>query len=329
MRLGEITKTQQALGGDVSLTLVVKATPEATDLLFDKLWQQVYLFERRFSRFMPMSELSIFNRAAGLKTPVSPEFKKLLIDAKALGVKTDGLYNPFILPALQRAGYRQSAAPGYEDDPQEDHSLKQVVAVEHLTIGDTWASIPHGTAIDLGGCGKGYLADQLGLSLRSQAGIEGYWLSLGGDIATWGHDELGNNITLGIQNAEDLSSDTDWVINCPLSHTGIATSGTFNRHNQNTDQAWHHIINPTNLKPAITDIRLATVCAKSATEADVLASCAVILGSKKAPAFLKKSGVKSALLQCVNKAGENIEIQFGTMIKKSSRPLIKGVFQNA
>lgn len=329
MRLNELVQTNQALGGEVTLSVVTSASSEALSLMFEKLWRQVYIFERQFSRFLPMSELSVFNRAAGLKTQISPEFKKLLTSAKTLGIKTGGLYNPFILPALQRAGYRQSATLGYENDVQEDHSFKQVVTVEHLVIGDTWASIPYGTAIDMGGCGKGYLADQLGQTLRDQAGVEGYWLSLGGDISTWGCDALGKNIMLGIQDAEDLDSNTDWIINCPRKHAGVATSGTFRRQNQNNDKAWHHIIDPISLSPAVTDIRLATVCADSAIEADVLASCAIILGSEKAPAFLKKYGAKAVLLQCTNNVGENFDIQFGSMIKKSSLPLTKGVLQNA
>lgn len=328
MRLIEVSQTRQALGSDVSLTIVTSMTSEATTLVFDKLWQQIYLFERQFSRFLPMSELSVFNRAAGLKTFITPEFKELLVKAKLLGVKTGGLYNPFILPALQRAGYRQSAAPGYENDPQEDHSLKQVVSVDQLVIGDTWATIPYGTAIDMGGCGKGYLADQLGQYLSEQSEIKGYWLSLGGDVSAWGHDAFGKKISLGIQDAEDLDSNTDWIINCSQEHTGIATSGTFRRQNQNDVKSWHHIIDPISLKPAVTDIRLATVCANSAIDADVLASCAIILGSKKALEFLKKHGAKAALLQCTDKDSDNFQLKFGDMIKKDRSKLTEGILQN-
>jgi thiamine biosynthesis lipoprotein len=328
MHVRELAQTRQALGGDVTLAFVTDASPKEIERIFNKLWRQVFMFERRFSRFLPMSELSTFNRSAGLKTFITPEFKDLLTKAKGISIKTDGFYNPFILPALQRAGYVKSAVSGYENDAQEDFSKRQVVSVDNLTIDESWASIPYGTALDLGGCGKGYLADLLGEILTNEP-VEGYWLSIGGDIATLGHDERDNNISLSIQDANDTDNVTNWTVFCPSGHSSTATSGTFNRKTQNADKNWHHSIDPRTLQPAVTDIRLATVCASTVIEADVLASCAVILGSKKAPSFLKKHGVRAALLQCADDEGRFFIKKFGKYIKKGYSQQPKGVFQNA
>lgn len=309
----ELSQTHKALGCDVTLAIYSNPVHHQIDLIFADLWRQVFSFEKQFSRFLPMSELSVFNRAAGQKTPITPEFKKLLECAKYFGEKTGGLYNPFILPALQRAGYKQSAAEGYEKDEQEDHSDKRVVDVKFLEIGDTWASIPYGTALDLGGCGKGYLADQLGEYLREQK-VEGYWLSLGGDIATYGLDELGETQKLNIQDASDLTKIINYQVECPEQSFGAASSGTFRRLSQIDGKDWHHIIDPITLRPAVTDIKLVTVCADSTVQADVLASCAVILGSSKANKFLKQQGVESALIQFENRRGEIETTSFGKHI---------------
>ncbi len=328
MHLKEISQTKTALGGDVTLTIVTDMTDGDVNKLFDYLWQTVYIFERRFSRFLPMSELSIFNRLTGLKTPITCQFKDLLVSTKQIGLESDGLYNPFILPAVQKAGYKKSAVLGYEHDIQIDYTNRRVVDISRLDIGDNWAQIPYGTAIDIGGCGKGYLADQLGQILSKQS-IQGYWLSIGGDIATMGLDKFGRHIKVDIQNADNLTATTDWIIDCPTNNYAVATSGTFRRLVQNGNKDWHHIIDPTTLEPAITDIRLATVCTDSAIKADVLASCAVILGSKKAPAFLKKHGIKSAMLQCIDENGVAFEKVFGSNIKKNKSKSYVGIFQNA
>jgi len=313
MHIRAMSQTKLALGGKISLGIVTELSVKEVENLYTELWRHVYNFEKQFSRFLPMSELSIFNRSAGLKTPVSSEFRALLTTAKSLGTKTGGLYNPFILPALQRAGYIASAMVSYENDPQEDYSTKQVVGINQLTVGDYWASIPHGTVLDMGGCGKGYLADQLGRVLQ-ESSVRGYWLSLGGDVATMGYDENGASLTINIQNASQLDSVLNQIITCPAEPAAVATSGTFKRKEQGVGEGWHHIIDPTTLKPAITDIRLATVCAETAVEADVLASCAIILGSRKATGFLKKRGVVAALLQCIDKQGQSFERQFGQRI---------------
>ena len=328
MRLAEYSQTKLALGGDITLAIVSKLTASEVDSIFNELWYQVFSFERRFSRFIPKSELSIFNRLAGLKTQVSDEFREILLVSKSLGEKSGGLYNPFITPALQKAGYKNSALKGYETDNQVDYTNRRVVGIDGLVIGDNWASIPFGTAIDLGGCGKGYLADELAGTLDLYD-IQSYWLSLGGDIVTKGYDENGDGISVGVQDANKLGSRLDHVINCPSNYFAIATSGTFRRKGQNDMKSWHHIINPDTLLPADTDIKLVTVCTRSGVEADVLASCAIILGSKLAPVFLKKHGVNSAIIQYVAADG-NLQIEsFGEMIQKQIPTVNKEAIQYA
>jgi len=328
VRLSTYTQAQSALGGDIALNIVTDMPKLEMDNLFINLWKYVFIFERRFSRFLPSSELTLFNRSAGIKTKISSEFRDLLISAQKLGQETGGLYNPFITPALQRAGYVKSALSGYENDKQIDYTNRKMAEVSRLIIGDNWALIPYGTAIDLGGCGKGYLGDQLGDILKNYD-IAGYWISLGGDVVTMGHDENGNELSLSIQNANNLSKITDWAVDCPTEHFAIATSGTFQRKGQNIPKNWHHIIDPETEQPAVTDIRLATVCADTALNADVLASCAIILGSEKAPAYLQKHGVKSALLQCIDNEGVVFEKEFGPFISKSHIGNAEEVLTNA
>lgn len=317
MHLVRTTETKHALGSDVTLTLISGLGHAHTTDLLAVLWRQIYMFERQFSRFIPMSELMVFNREAGMKTITSPAFHDLLKAAKYMALKTKGLYNPFILPALQRAGYRRSASPGYENDPQEDYTQRQVVTIDKLHIGDTWAMIPYNTALDMGGCGKGYLADQLAGTLR-QYDIAGYWLSLGGDICSYGADEQGKPLSVAIQNAQKLDSTRPEYIEQPGDYAAVATSGTFRRQAQYQTEPWHHIIDPLTGVSAITDIQLATVCATTALEADVLASCAVIIGADAAVAFLKKNGATAAYIQYNDTEGVSRIHQFGLAIVRHS-----------
>lgn len=302
-------QTKLVLGGEATIVIVTDRQ-RSLEELFGQLWREVLVFEKRFSRFLPGSELSRFNRQAGVQMPISAEFQAVLAACQAMTEMTDNLYNPFILPALQRTGYKQSAVPGYEDDIVDDFSERQVVTPDHLEIGDGWARIPYGTAIDLGGMGKGYLADQLADTL-DQAHTPGYWVSLSGDMVLAGHDAEGNNWQTMIQSAYKVHSDAPYYIE----HTGkrrtVATSGTFRRENQRTGKPWHHLIDPRTGHPAETDILLATVVHESCLQADVLASCGVIVGSKHAQAYLKKRGVDAGYLQ----AEKANVISWGSMLR--------------
>lgn len=318
MLMRNLSQTQLALGCEVSLTIVTDIALNQAETVFSELWRQVFKFERQFSRFLPKSELTIFNRSAGIKTKITTEFREILLCAQRMGTETGGLYNPFIMPALQRAGYTKSAMPGYEHDAVIDYSSRQVVGVERLIVGDDWAQIPYGTALDLGGCGKGFIADQI-IKVFINQDIQGYWLSFGGDIVTGGVDKNGGKITINIQSAEKLDQVSNWMVECPSRQYGVATSGTFRRNNQVAKKNWHHIINPVTQEPAITDIRLVTVCADTSLMADVLASSAVILGSNKGLDFLKEHGAKAALLQCIDNQGKVFEKVFGSAIKIKTR----------
>ena len=68
----------------------------------------IEISEKRFSRFLPDSELSELNRAAGQWHFVSED----LLDILSLSIKyfdeTRGLFDPSILPDLKRAGYDKS-----------------------------------------------------------------------------------------------------------------------------------------------------------------------------------------------------------------------------
>ena len=289
-------KTGKALGSEVTLSLVVE-TWEQGEILCAQLWQQIDEFERRFSRFQPESELSLFNQKSGSWTPISSQFFDLLHTAQAYSQATDGLYTPFILPALQKAGYKGSWPLTSQLKPASDLSERVLSQIDQLELADLSARIPKNSAIEFGGIGKGYLLDQLAASLTSQ--VRGYWLSLGGDILCKGHDQAGQNWSIGIAHATNGS-----IIGTVTNPTGeplaIATSGITKRKGMYAGEEWHHLIDPRTGKPAQTNLLTATVCTATATSADVYAKCLVILSSKQASSYINRKTILSSVLQSEN-----------------------------
>lgn len=280
-----------ALGSEALLTLVVE-DEAAIKSLFQAIWAQIRVFDERFSRFKSNSELSQFNSAAGEDTPISPAFKSLLIKSQQLSKATNGLYNPFVLPALQRAGYIGSWPTPEKHDENLNYSSRKIVPADKLVINKSSAHIPANSALDFGGIGKGYLLDQLADFLGTQH-VKGYWLSLGGDIICGGFDAEKQPWKIGIADSQNPEILLEHITNQSGKRLAIATSGTTKRKGEN----WHHIIDPRTAKPAKTDIRMTTLTYNNATAADVYATCAVILGSNQAELFIKQHDITTTLLQ--------------------------------
>lgn len=287
-------QTKYALGSDAVLTVVTANAAQANKLL-STLWQQIDEFESRFSRFRVDSELSRFNANAGNKTTISNEFYELLVSAKSLSLDTQGLYNPFILPVLQQAGYLGSWPNPQKVDSKLDFSRRRVFPISSLDIGNGKATVPADSALDLGGIGKGYLLDQLA-DIAYAEQVKGYWFSLGGDIICEGRNETGEAWRIGIQAANEPLIAIAHAENSEGKRLAVATSGTTKRHGSKNSQAWHHLIDPRTGLPTDSDILTSTVISSKAVNADVYASCATILGSGSAQKFLSQRHV-SGLLQ--------------------------------
>jgi thiamine biosynthesis lipoprotein len=285
-----------AMGSTIKICLTASMSQSQADSLLRLLKKTILNFEKRCSRFLPTSELSRFNQKAGTRQGVSPELLDIFTKARDIGMRTDGLYNPFVLPVLQRIGYLHSVVQEYADDPTNDYSDRAMTPVTDLEIGEGWARIPYGTALDLGGCGKGYIGDYLADIVDTYDTVEGYWLSMGGDVVARGIHESELPITIGIQDEQTMDTIAQ-VYPSGVERYAVATSTILRRHGIKDGKAWHHIIDPRTAHPAETDLLTASVCTKSLFEADVHATNCIIVGSKQAPAYLTRQAIHDALLQ--------------------------------
>ena len=288
-----------ALGSEVLLTIVSESNKEDVQDLFTRLRSHITVFEKQFSRFLPDSELTAFNQSAGERTNISRSFNKLLIAAQDLAEKTNGIYNPFILPALQKAGYQGSWPHPEQFQSATDYTSSNVVPIHELIINDTWAKIPLHTALDFGGIGKGYLLDELAHILEGE-NMTGFWFSLGGDIICGGHDLDGQDWKVAVGGATDTSDLLATLTNPGGKQLAIATSGITKRQGHKRGKPWHHLIDPRTGQSAETDILTATASSDHAVIADVFAKCIVIGGIELAEQYRSENIIQSYVIQLKN-----------------------------
>lgn len=149
------SQTKKALGSE---TILAVDCPKIADALsvFDNLWTEVNSFEQRFSRFIDSSEITRVNLMAGVKTPVSTEFMELINLSAEINIKTDGLFNPLVLPALQKSGYLGSWPNTTKSHKATNFSARQVHGFSAIKIHKDSICLPKNSAIDFGESVRGF-----------------------------------------------------------------------------------------------------------------------------------------------------------------------------
>ena len=251
--------TFDALGGECELYGI---DIDAAALKQGQRW--THRMHDRFTRFEPNSELSRLNASGGRPFAVSPELESLLRESLRAFDISDGLVNVAVLPALLAAGYTRDFAAGPTASTGAPR-IRPLPEVLHLRPGE--ARLEDGAALDLGGIAKGWLADHLARDLGDNVLV-----NLCGDLYAHGGGATGEGWPVGFGDKTLLLMDL-----------GAATSGT-------TKRAWaggHHLIDPRTGLPATTDLSEVSVLAATATDAEIYAKVALLLGASSAPKWLE------------------------------------------
>ena len=116
-------------------------------------------YEERFSRFLEASELSMVNARSGSWTPVSEGFSLMLSAALDGARRTNGLFDPTVLPALVAAGYDRD----FNDVLAGARDALRIVAPcgrwTDIEREGNMIRLPPDVALDFGGIAKGWTVD--------------------------------------------------------------------------------------------------------------------------------------------------------------------------
>ena len=261
----------EALGGQCELYSAAAGRP--ADLAGVRRW--IDAMHDRLTRFTPDSELSRFNASAGRWTEVSPELEALLRQSLEAYTTSGGLVHVGVLPALLAAGYTRDFASG--PTPSTGEIVIAPPLPEMLEVANGRARLRAGTAIDLGGIAKGWLADRAVERVGENA-----LANFAGDLRARGDGPDGDGWPVGFGPSTVLLRDI-----------GAATSGTGGRR---WGARLHHLIDPRTGLPADTDLTEVSVLAPTGSEAEVLAKTALLLGRDVGGRFLDARSLGSYLV---------------------------------
>ena len=271
-----VKRTQMHMGTLVSITAVGR-TQEEANAAITAGFQEVKRLEQLLSTWIPDSELSQVNAAAG-RSAVQVSLETMVLVRKSLQVAemTEGAFNIAIGPAVD--AWNISAEPRLPT-AEELAALKPLIDLQHVHT-DVWERTIYlekpGMRVDVGGIGKGYAADQAVLVMKKAGAIAGV-VALSGDIKAFGRLPDGGAFRVGIQHPR---KEGEILAEIDLQDEAISTAGDYERFFEKDGIRYHHILDPHTLQPA-RGCQSVSVIAKEGIWADGLDTGIFVLGAER------------------------------------------------
>ncbi len=244
--------------------------------------------ERRWSRFLPESDVSRLNGSPEAMLVVAPDTVRLVATMQHAWRVTGGRYDPTLLAAINAAGYAESV-DGSGRASSRPHGSRQGHDVDDVRVHESapLVGVPSGLGLDPGGIGKGLAADIVVRELLEQ-GASGALVGIGGDLACAGAPPEPHGWRIAVEDPFESSRPLTTVA---LAAGGAATSSTLTRTWESDGERRHHVIDPSSGACASTDLAAVTVFARAGWEAEVHATAAILAGSAGALAYLRRAGL--------------------------------------
>ncbi len=281
----------RAMGSECSIRVVVG--DDRSEPMLDRAVDLVRDLERRWSRFLPDSELSHMNEHAGVPVVVTSETAAVVALAVEGWRATGGLFDPSMLDALLAAGYDMSiedvrarrfdavtspagAAPRALDGVSVDRRISMVLA-------------PKDVRFDLGGVGKGRAADLVVEQLLDEGAI-GACADLGGDLRVGGLTADGTGWPVAIDDPSRPGRD---LVVIGLTCGGAATSSVLRRRWRRTDGEVHHLLDPRTGRSTRSGLVAVTALAAETAWAEIHAKAALVAGPVEGRELVERAGLSA------------------------------------
>jgi thiamine biosynthesis lipoprotein len=233
---------------------------------------EVEACERVLTRFKPSSDLSRLNGSLGEWVEVDPRLVAALRAAVDARRATAGLFDPTILQPLVAAGYDRTFGELTNRPPRTADGWRRGAGI-WIDEDRCRARLERGSAVDLGGIGKGFSATRALAAMRlAWPELIGGFADLGGDLAFAGRPADGNAWRVAVADPHNPGRS---LATLRLNGGGVATSGR-DRRRFGPGRSMHHLIDPESGVPAARGPLAVTVVAVDATEAEALGTAFAI-----------------------------------------------------
>ena len=279
-----LIKRSQYLMGTLVFVTGVASTEEVAKKAVAAGLAEIRRIERIMSTWMPTSELSKVNAAAG-KHPVavSQENMEVLKASLRMAILTEGGFNIAVGPAVAAWNVSQEGRVPSQD---ELDAVRPLISLANIVLDDKAGTVflkQEGMQIDVGGIGKGFTAD-LVVDVMQVAGATAGVVALSGDIKAFGRMPDQERFVFGIQHPRKEQGHILGRIE--LENEAVSTAGDYQRYIMKDGIRYHHILDPVTLQPA-RGCQSVTIIANDGVMADGLDTGIFVMGLEKGMALIE------------------------------------------
>jgi len=295
----EVNSGYRELMGTFARVVAVAPDAERAEQCIDVAFGRLRQIEALMSWRKQDSEIARINRNA-YKNPVrvsKPTFELLQKSVEFSGIP-EGAFDITVGPLADL--WRRAADTNHVPTETELQQADSKVGFEKLVLDANDMTVRFavdGMKLDLGGIAKGYAIDKA-VEAMQEAGATGAMVDVGGDIRCFGSPAGKEKWLIGLQdpatakNAMDLSR---LLLVLELTSAAVATSGDYRRFVLIDGKRYSHILDTATGRTS-KDLASVTVIAKSAIDADALATAVSVMGPEKGLAFVERLPDVEAIL---------------------------------
>ena len=286
-----------------SMSTYVKVTAYARRApAWEELHQATTAWVRQLDHRAASSATAILNEKGMLPAGTEGEalLRAVLADAVRVAARTEGAYDPTILPVVRLWDFDDDRRPadygGEARLPSPEALASAVSLVDYTRVRVTGAlALAPGQQVDLGGVGKGAVVDLIADHLAGQ-GIERFLVEAGGDLLVAGLKPGERPWRIWIQHPRTAEAALAILeIGAAGERRAVVTSGDYERSLEVDGVRYHHILDPATGWPARASVSV-TVIAERAAEADALATGLFVAGPAGLRWFEDDAGVQALVV---------------------------------
>ncbi len=245
------------------------------------------------SVYNPHSELSTLHQTGKIED-ISPLTREFLSITQQMVDRTQGLFDPTLLPVIQLWGFSGGRTPSALPTAAEIALAMERPKLDDLEISASYAQFRDQTGhIDPGGIAKGFALDRAFDRIVNDFPEAQFLLNLGGEMRARGEAAHERPWRIGIQHP--FRKNVMIGVLLVPDRFAVATSGHYERYFEIDGQRYAHIIDPDTGWP-VKNMAGVTVLSPNSTDADVLSTALFVAGLDRTPHILQAFPATEALL---------------------------------